>query len=162
MWRIFSSPISPWNLVKSKYFFILSFSTLMLVITGTIGFLVFHPSLNEVFALLVMAVFLLVALGAVSLSNGIRGADFTEAPRARMIRQEWSLINLVACLLAAVAILAPFFLFLISTFLSSSADLFPDLYLGLGISAVISAIITAVFIRISINNANGLLTKAEI
>jgi hypothetical protein len=162
MWRIYASPIAPRSLVRSKYFFILFFSILVLVITNVIGFVIFHPPLKTVVAMSLTAVFLVFALGAVSLSNGIRGADFTEAPRARMIRQTWSFINLAACLLAAVAVLAPFFPYLISTFTAISIGTFADLYLGVVVSAIIAAVITGVFIRIALNNAKELIAKAEI
>lgn len=161
VWRIFSSPISPRNLVKSKYFFIVIFSLLILIVTSVIGFLVFKPSTSFASALLLIAVFLSLALGAVSLSNGIRGADFVDAPRARMIRQEWSLINSAACLLAALAVLAPFFPFFISSLMRSSAGIFSNLYVGVAASAIVSIVVTVVFLKISVKNAGNLLSKAE-
>jgi hypothetical protein len=161
VWRIFSSPISPRNLVKSKYFFIVIFSLLILIVTSVIGFLVFKPSTSFASALLLIAVFLSLALGAVSLSNGIRGADFVDAPRARMIRQEWSLINSAACLLAALAVLAPFFPFFISSLMRSSAGILSNLYVGVAASAIVSIVVTVIFLKISVKNARTLLSKAE-
>ena len=161
MWRIFSSPISPKSLIKSKYSFILFFSLMILAVTGVVGFLIFRPSVDVAIAFLSVGVFLSLALGAVSLSNGIRGADFVDAPRARMIRQEWSLINLVACLFAALAVLGPFFPFFLSSFLNSSAGVFSNIYLGAAVSAGIALVIAVIFLKLSVNNARTLLLKGE-
>jgi zinc transporter ZupT len=113
------------------------------------------------------AVFLIFALGAISLSNGIRGADFTETPRARMIHPSRSLINVGACLLAGIAILAPFFPYALSSMLSeimpdSTGVAFLDPLLALVVSAVIAVIFTVIFYRIALKNASELLAKAEI
>jgi hypothetical protein len=161
MWRIYSSPISPKSLVKSKYFFVVFFSLAVLAVTGTVGFVVFHPSLRTVLAALLESVFLVFALGSISLSNGIRGADFTEVPRPRMIRTLWSFINLITCFLAAIAILAPFVPYLLSTFFPSLVQPFMDLYVAVVLSSIIAAVVTLIFYRISVKNAEELLRKAE-
>jgi hypothetical protein len=162
VWRIYSSPISAKSLVKSKYFFIIFFSVLVFAITGTIGFAIFHPSIRALLASSFESFFLVFSLGAISLSNGIRGADFTEVPRARMIRQSWSLINLGACFLAAVAILIPFLPYALSAFASISSGMFVDLYQAAVVSAIIATLLTVIFYRIALKNARNLLTKAEI
>ena len=167
VWRVYSSPISAKNLVKSKYFFIVFFAFIMLAITGTFGSLVYHPSLRATVIASLEAVFLVFALGAISLSNGIRGADFTETPRPRMIHQTWSIINLAACTLGGIAVLAPFFPYVISSTLST---IMPSLSVGAlldplqatVISAIIAVVLTVVFYRIALNNARELLRKAEI
>jgi hypothetical protein len=165
VWRIYASPISARSLVKSKYFFIIFFSLVVLAVTGILGFVIYQPSLRATIVACFEAAFLVFALGTISLSNGISGADFTETPRPRMIRQSASLINLIACLLGGVAILAPFFPYALSSTLST---IFPDLagialdpFLALAVSAVIAVILTVVFYRIAIKNARELLTKAE-
>jgi hypothetical protein len=167
VWRIYASPISAKTLVKSKYFFIIFFSIIVLAITGIFGFIVYHPSLRATVVAYCEAVFLIFALGAISLSNGIKGADFTETPRPRMIHLSWSMINVGVCLLAGVAILAPFFPYAISSMLS---EIMPGLtgvalldpLLALVVSAVIAIILTVIFYRIALKNANELLEKAEI
>jgi hypothetical protein len=166
VWRIYASPISAKTLVKSKYFFIIFFSIIVLVITGIFGFIVYHPSLRATIVAYCEAVFLIFALGAISLSNGIKGADFTETPRARMIRFSRSLINLGTCLLAGVAILAPFFPYALSSMLSEimpdlTVEVFLDPLLALVVSAVIAVIFTVIFYRIALKNASELLAKAE-
>jgi len=165
VWRIYASPISAKTLVKSKYFFIIFFSIIVLAITGIFGFVVYHPSLRATVVAYCEAVFLIFALGAISLSNGIKGADFTETPRARMIRFSRSLINLGTCLLAGVAILAPFFPYALSSMSGVVPALlggaFLDHFLALGISAVIAIVLAVIFYRIALKNAMKLLKKAE-
>lgn len=161
IWRIYSSPISAGGLVKSKYSFLVFFSTIVTIVTSVVGILVFHPSSRAVVVALVESLLLAFALGAVSLSNGIKGADFSELPRPRMMQPKWSLINVVACGLAALAILAPFFPYL---FQFASTTLVPaiDPYQALVISVVIASIITPLAYRLTVRNARELIAKAEI
>ena len=166
VWRIYSSPISAKNLVKSKYFFIIFFSLLVLAITGTIGLVMYHPSLRAAILAPFEAIFLVFALGAISLSNGIAGADFTETPRPRMIRQTTSLLNLGACVLGGLAILAPFFPYVLSSTLSaiipgSAMGSLLDPSQAAIISAIIAVVLTVIFYRINIRKAKELLRKAE-
>jgi len=166
VWRIYASPISAKTLVKSKYSFMIFFSITVLAITGIFGVIIYHPSLRATIVAYCEAGFLAFALGAISLSNGIRGADFIETPRPRMIRLSWSLINLVACLLAGIAILAPFFPYVLSSILS---EVFPGLIgtalfdplLAVIVSAIITVILTIIFYRIALKGARELLAKAE-
>lgn len=165
MWRIYASPVSAKTLVKSKYFFIVLFSIIVLVITGVFGFIIYQPSLQAAIVAYGEAIFLVISIAAISLSNGIKGADFTEIPRPRMIRLSWSLVNLVSCILAGIAILIPFFPYA----LSAMSELLPifagievlDHYLSLMISSVSSVALTLIFYRIAIKNAKDLLGKAE-
>ena len=166
VWRIYSSPISAKNLVKSKYFFIIFFSLVVLAITGTIGLVMYHPSLRDAILAPFEAIFLVFALGSISLSNGIAGADFTETPRPRMIRQTASLLNLVACILGGLAILAPFFPYVLSSALSaiipgSAMGSLLDPSQAAIISAIIAVVLTVVFYRINLKKAKELLRKAE-
>jgi hypothetical protein len=167
VWRIYSSPISARSLVKSKYSFIVLFSLVVLAITGTIGSILYHPTLRTIIIASIVGVFLIFALGAISLSNGIGGADFTETPRPRMIRQRTVYLNLGACALAGLAILAPFFPYVASSVLSAFVpNLFSgwvlDPFLALAVSAVIAIVIAVIFYRITLKNANEFLRKAEI
>jgi hypothetical protein len=165
VWRIYASPISSKSLVKSKYFFIVFFSLLVLVVTGIFGFAVYHPTVLYTIVAGLEAVFLVFALSAISLSNGISGADFTETPRPRMIRVSWSFINLAACLAAGAAVLAPFFPYALSfgsgLLPSLLGGAFLDPFLALVLSAVIAVVLTVIFYRIALKNARELLTKAE-
>ncbi|MCJ7559076.1 ABC-2 transporter permease [Candidatus Bathyarchaeota archaeon] len=161
VWRIYASPVSAKNLVKSKYAFLVFFSLIVLPITGAVGFLIYQPSLRTLLALIAEAGFMVFALGALSLSNGIKGADFTETPRPRMIRTKWGFINLFTCFLAGIAILTPILPYALSVFAPGLISPFIDLYLAVVISAIIAAILTVVFYRVALKNAKELLTKAE-
>jgi hypothetical protein len=76
------------------------------------------------------------------------------------------LINLVSCLVAGIAILIPFFPYVLSSVLS---ELIPSLagigvldpFLALVVSGVIAVVLTVIFYRIAIKNARELLAKAE-
>jgi hypothetical protein len=162
VWRIYSSPLSPKNLVKSKYFFIILFSLLVLAITGIFGILIYHPSLHATIVAFFEPVFLVFALGSISLSNGIKGADFSEAPRPRMIRVKWAIISLIGCFLAAIAVLAPFVPYMLSIIVPNLFVTFIDPYLATVVSGIIAAVITVIFYRVALKNANELLTKAEV
>jgi hypothetical protein len=162
IWRIYFSPVSAKNFVKSKFAFMIFFALIILPITGTVGFFIYQPSLNAVFTLVAEAVFLAFAAGALSLANGIKGADFTEVPRPRMIRPEWSLINLATCAAAALAVLVPLVPYLISVFAPGIIAPLIGLYESILISGVVAAVLTVLFYYMAVGNAKELLTKAEV
>jgi len=162
VWRLYASPLSARNLVKSKYLFIVLFSLLVLAVTGAVGALLYHPSLRATIIAFLEPVFLVFAMGAISLSNGIKGADFTEVPRPRMIRSKWAILSLITCALAALAVLAPFVPYVLSIFMPTLFTAFIDPYLAMVVSGVIAAVITAVFYQVALNNAKELLSKAEV
>jgi hypothetical protein len=166
VWRIYASPISPKNLVKSKYAFLVFFSIAVQILTTAIGIAFFQPSFEIAIVAVLEGVFLILALGSMGLNFGFRGADFTASRRARMIRQEWSLISLIACALAGLAILAPLVPYVLSQFASSflpfSISLGPlELAVSLVISGVIATVVAVIFYRINIGSAKELLRKAE-
>jgi hypothetical protein len=165
VWRIYASPITAKNLVKAKLAFLTVFSVIVMIITSTVGILFYHPSLKVMIVGLIETLFLIAALGPIALTIGFKGADFTATKRARMIRQEWSLISLVVCAVAALGILAPLIPYVLSTFISSfisiSAPNITDLMLPVAISGVIAVVISVVFYRVDINSAKELLRKAE-
>jgi hypothetical protein len=161
VWRIYSSPISAENIVKSKYFFIVFFSILVTAVTGVVGVAVFHPSVKAILIGLTESLLLVFTLGAVSLANGIKGADFTELPRPRMIRTEWRFINMIACFIVAIAILIPFIPYAVTSILLRSAQSALALYEVVIISVVIAVVVTFVAYKLALKNARELLTKAE-
>jgi len=75
VWRIYASPVSAKSLVKSKYFLIVLFGLIVLAITGTAGAVLFTMSLKATVLAIFEAVFLVFALGAVSVTCGIKGAS---------------------------------------------------------------------------------------
>ncbi len=165
VWRIYASPISPKNLVKSKMFFLTALSILVLLVTVTAGTLFYHPSIRMVITGFIEGLLLILALGSIGLAIGFKGADFTVSRRARMIRQKWSLISLGVCSIAGLAILAPIIPYVISSLLSSLFPMGPisnlNLAVSLAISAVIATVITAIFYKVNINSATELIRKAE-
>jgi hypothetical protein len=162
VWVIYISPVSAKDFIRSKYAFMLLFSLIMLPITTAVGFILFQPSIRATSVLVLESIFLAFAIGTVSLSNGIKGADFNEVPRPRMVRPEWGIINFLVCAGVAVAILLPFIPYAVSIFIGNSANPFIDLYVATAISGVIAAVVTGVFYSIAVGNARELLRKAEI
>jgi len=167
VWRIYSSPLSAQGLVKSKYFLTIFFALIVLLITGIFGIVFYNPSFRATAIAFSEAVFLVFTLGAISLSNGISGADFTETPRPKLVRQSTSLLNLVECLLVGIAVLAPFIPYIVSSTISAfmpsvNFGAILDPALAAIISAVISVVLTAFFYRVSLRKARKLLAKAEI
>jgi hypothetical protein len=160
VWRIYASPISPRSLIKSKYFFVIFFSVIILLISGTIGVLFYHPSLQETIIGFLETIFVAFAVGAVSLAVGLKGPDFSQTRRARMIRQSWSLIGVIVSALVGGAVLAPLAPFAIISFFGGAA--FYSLIVGVIISAIITSVITIIFYRINIGLARDLLRKAEV
>jgi hypothetical protein len=162
IWRIYFSPISASSYVKGKYAFMLFFALIILPITGTIGFFIYHPSINTLLTFVSESIFIAFTVGVLSLANGIKGADFNEVPRPRMIRTEWSLINMIACAVVALVVVIPLVPYAISTFIGIHLGIFLELYPSLIISGIISTVLTVVFYKMAVGNAQELLTKAEV
>jgi hypothetical protein len=161
IWRIYFSPISAKNYVKSKYAFMLFFAIIIMPITSIVGFFIYHPAPGTMFTLIAESVFVVFAVGALSLANGIKGADFNEVPRPRMIRAEWSIINLLTCAAAGLAVLAPLLPNVI-TDVTGIQFTFLALYQAVIISGVIAAVLTVIFYQVAVSNAKELLTKAQV
>jgi hypothetical protein len=162
VWRIYSSPISPQNLVKSKYSFSAFFSILVTLVTEVIGVALFHPSFRASVVGLAESLLLVLALGALSLAIGIVGADFTELPRPRMIRPVWSLINFIICALAGLIVLSPLVPVALSRLAPTFVPSLIDPYYAVLISSVIAFITAFVGYRVALRNARDLLNKAEV
>jgi len=163
VWHFFSSPITARSLVKCKYAFIVIFSCVVTLVCGVVGILVMCPSPDITVALLIESILLIFALGAVSLGAGIEGADFTEVPRARMVRPLTSFVTMLLCLVLASAIFSPLLLHAVTMEYIPIPVPLPkiDLYVAVSISAVIAAVIAFVFYRIALKNAEKFLIKAE-
>jgi hypothetical protein len=165
VWLFFSSPINARSLVKCKYAFVIILSFVAMLACGFIGILVAHPSLNTAIALLIESALLIFALGAVSLGAGIKGADFAEAPRPRMVRPLTAFIYIPICLLLAAAIFSPLLIYAVATGYIPTLMSTPlpkiYLYIAVSISAVIAIFVTFVFYRVALKNAETFLIKAE-
>ncbi len=162
VWRIYASPITPKSLVKSKTFFLTFFSIIVLFISGSVGIVFYHPNLIETIAAFLEGFFVLLAVGIVALTIGFKGPDFSQTRRARMVRQEWSIIGLVVCAIIGISVLAPL---VVSVGLSLFTGGFIDtsnLAISVAISGVVSLVISAFFYRMNINFAENFLRKAEV
>jgi hypothetical protein len=156
------SPVSAKNFVKSKFAFMLFFALVVLPITGMVGYFIYQPSINTIVVLIVESIFVAFAAGSLSLANGIKGADFNEVPRPRMIRGEWSIINMLTCGVIALVVLLPLAPHVIMSFVGMNIGFFLDLYPALIVSGVIAAVLTVIFYKLAIGNAKELFTKAEV
>jgi hypothetical protein len=169
VWYIYSSPISAGSLVKAKYFFATLFSFAITLVCSLIGVLLTSPSLQILAIGLTEAILLIFSLGMVSLTFGIRGADFREFPRPRMIRPLWSFINGIVCILLALTIVSPIIPYglkiLFETMQASAAISIPlsesYLYAALPLSGIIALVVTYLFYRQAVENAEEFLLKAE-
>jgi len=162
VWRIYASPITPKNLVKSKAFFLTIFSMIILLISGSVGVVFYHPNLQETIAAILEGFFVLLAVGSVALAVGFKGPDFSQTRRARMVRQEWSLIGLVVCAVVGAAVAVPLVVSVGLALFTGGAIILSNIAIGVFISAVVSLGITIVFYRVNIGLATDFLKKAEV
>jgi hypothetical protein len=163
IWRIYASPINAKNLVKSKYFFTILFGLIILAITGTLGTLIYKPTITLLSIAIIEALFLIIALGTISLNMGLRGADFIEIPKPRMIRPTWMIISMITCFFTALAILAPLTLSILPLILEPFGINLPNInpFITVAISGIITAAITGFFYKFTIDDAKDFLQKAE-
>jgi len=161
VWRIYASPISAKSLVKSKTFFLLMFSTIILLLSGTIGVVFYQPSLQVAITAFLEGFFVLLAVGIVALTIGFKGPDFSQTRRARMVRQEWSLIGFVVCSIVGLCVLAPLLLLVgLQLFIGGSINFF-NLTISVGLSAAISLGVSIVVYRINLGVAADFLKKSQ-
>lgn len=167
IWYIYASPISVKGLVKAKFFFAVLFSFAVTLVCFFASAILLAPSPRTAGICLTEAILLTFSLSMVSLSFGIKGADFREFPRPRMIRPLWFFINIIVCILMALAVISPMIpyglkIFSIQIPIQISISL-PEsyLYAALPLSIVIASGITYVFHKIALKNAEELLSKAE-
>jgi hypothetical protein len=162
VWRIYSSPISAKNLVKSKYFFMSFFSIIIVLISGALGIFLYRTAWTISIAIFLESLLLVMAVGAVALSIGFKGPDFSQSRRTRMVRQEWSLIGLVVCSIVGLAVLAPLIFSVGLALLFGGAIVQSNLAISIVVSAAISLTICIVIYRINIGLAEEFLRKAEV
>jgi hypothetical protein len=162
VWHLYSSPISAKSLVKCKYAFILILSFVVMLMCSVVGILLVQPSLDVTFALLIESVLLILALGTVSLTAGIKGADFTEVPRPRMVRPLTVFSYGPLCLILASVILSPLLLSAVSLGLVPFPLPLPtiDLSFAVTVSAAIAITVAFVFYKIALKSAKQFLIKA--
>ncbi|MGB9854495.1 MAG: hypothetical protein ACPLRY_06805 [Candidatus Bathyarchaeales archaeon] len=166
IWFIHSLPISAKSFVKAKYAFIVLFSLAVILVCSFAAIVIMAPSIRAIIIGALESVFLAFAIGMVSLVCGIKGADFQELPRPRMIRPLWSFINMAVCAVTGLGIIAPmipygFQRILQSTFMMPS--LLPSYYpyVALPISGAIAFTITYIAYKLALSNAEELLRRME-
>lgn len=161
VWHFFSSPVSAGSLLKCKYAIVTSFSFLVTAICSVIGIVVFQPSSKVIAVSLVESALLIIALTMVSIESGIRGADFVEIPRPRMIRPLTAFASFILCSIVGLVILAPLLPHVASKIgLPITLAQF-DLYISLVASGLIASVITYIFYRLALKRAKDFLISAE-
>lgn len=168
---IFSMPIDAKTLVRAKYTFTVLLSLTTALICSLIGVLVCKPSLKTLLLSVSETVFLIFSLGMISISFSIKGPDFRELPRPRMIQPIWGIISFLTCFFIGLIETLPVIPFLLIRFLELSEFNFPFwtfssvpeiyFYIGLSISGVIAFAVTHSFYRFALENAKKFLVHAE-
>jgi len=169
VWHVYSSPTDARSLVRAKYYFTTLFSLAVTLTCSAISVVVWTPSARLIIPSVVEAVFLIFSLSMISLSFGIRGADFRELPRGMRIRPKWGLVNGLLCIVLAAAIFSPIIPyavnFLFEAIQSPTKIVLPVpeayIYVALPVSGVIASAVTYAFHRIAMKNAENLLISAE-
>ena len=168
VWYIYSSPIDAGSFVKAKYAFTALFSFAVMAACSITGFAFWIPSAKTAIVSVAEAVFLIFSLSMVSLSFGIKGADFREFPRPRMIRPKWAIINGFTCLVSALAIISlviPYALSFIAQIVPSIkmsiAPLEAYLFAALPASGILASAVAYTFYRFALKNAEEFLVNAE-
>jgi len=121
----------------------------------------FQPSAKIIAVSLIESVLLIVSLAMVSIESGIRGADFVEIPRPRMIKTWTAVTSFIICSIVGLAILAPLLPHVavkmgIPIYLGQF-----DLYISLVASALIASVIAYAFYRLALKRAKDFLINAE-
>jgi hypothetical protein len=174
VWFLYSCPVDAKALVKAKYLFTILFSLVVTLVCSIVGAVLVFPSATMALISL-LSIFLIFSLGMVSLSFGIKGADFREFPRPRMIKPLWGLINIIVCLIVSIIVVSPIIPYILNLVLQSrQASLklplwsgnfmsLPEYYhyVALLVSGVISSVIVYVFYRLAVGNAEELLARVE-
>jgi hypothetical protein len=134
---------------------------IILLLSGTIGVIFYQPSLQVAITAFLEGFFVLTAVGIVALTIGFKGPDFSQTRRARMVRQEWSLIGLVVGAVVGASVLAPLLLSVgLSLFTGGNINT-SNLAISVGISAAISLGISIVVYRINLGIAADFLKKSQ-
>lgn len=168
VWYIHSSPIDARSLVRAKYAITVLLSFAAMAVSSIIGYAFFALSASLAILSVAEAIFLILSMSMVSLSFGIRGADFRELPKPRMIRTKWAIIGVLTCLVLAAVIISPGILyalnFIIQTAPTVKASVLSSeacLFAALSASGILASAITYEFYRIAIKYAEEFLANPE-
>ena len=168
VWYIYSSPIDARSLVRAKYAITVLLSFAAMVVSSMIGYAFFASSASVAILSVAEAVLLILSISMVSLSFGIRGADFRELPKPRMIRTKWAIIGGLTCLVLAAVTVLPGILYALSFIIqivpTVKALIFPSevyLFAALSTSGILAFAITYEFYRTAIKYAEEFLASPE-
>ncbi|MEM2947108.1 MAG: hypothetical protein QXN96_02585 [Candidatus Bathyarchaeia archaeon] len=166
IWLVNSMPISAKSFVRAKYAFIALFSLIVILVCSAATYFILAPSIRALFIAALESIFLAFALGMVSLFCGIRGADFQELPRLKMVKPLWSLLNMAVCALVGLLIIGPMLPYGFQRIFQSffvTVSLLPSYYpyIALPISGIIALAITYVAYKLALNSAEKLLQSIE-
>jgi hypothetical protein len=166
IWLVHSMPISAKSLVRAKYAFITLFSLIMIFACSFAAYLILAPSIRALLIATLESTFLAFALGIVSLVCGIKGADFQELPRLKMVKPLWGLINMLICAIVGLLILGPMIPYGFQRIFQSffvTASMLPSYYpyIALPISGIIAFVTICVTYKLALNSAEELLQSIE-
>lgn len=153
LWVLTSSSLSPRSYVRGKLFFVASLSVLTGLLCVIAGYLLFVPTGRMAVTGIWESAIMACAVAMISIYSGIIGADFREAPRPRMVRPEWALINMVVCIVAGLLVVSPVIAYgIATTFMGINA---PGslLYVAWALSGVIALSIAYVSYKLAVNGA---------
>ncbi|MBC7091927.1 MAG: hypothetical protein H5T50_08505 [Nitrososphaeria archaeon] len=159
-WYIRASPVSAKSFVKAKYSFTIIFSVIVALVCALAAIVFGIPSTKVLFVGLLESIFSIIALSMIGLVSGIKGADFREKPRPRMIRPEWSIINFIAAIIVELAIVAPLLPYAIKPILQFHIPEY-YFYLALFLSGAVALTATYIAYPIALKSAKELLMKQE-
>ncbi len=153
LWVLSSSPLTPKNFIRGKFVFTGMLSMLIALLCAIAGFFLFSPSARMAATGIWEAFILIGAVAMVSLFSGVKGADFRESARMRMVRAEWSLLNTVICMVAAFFILSPVIAYGVATTFAGVQLTGLYLYVSWAISGAIAIAIAYVVYGIAVKSA---------
>ncbi len=153
MWVLSGSPLSPGNYVRGKYFF----SGMICILTGLLcaaaGYFLFAPSFRMAATGVLEILLMTGAIVMVSMFSGVAGADFREGPRPRIVRPEWSILNMVLCTIVGLLVLLPVMVYGVSTTLMGVQVPGVFLYGSWALSGVIAMTVIYIVYRMTVKNA---------
>lgn len=153
LWVLTSSSLSPRSYVRGKFFFAASLSILTGLLCVIAGYFLFAPTGRMAATGVWEAAIMACAVAIVSIYSGIAGADFREAPRPRMVRPEWALINMVICVIAGLLVVSPVIVYGVAvTFIGINVP-GSFLYVAWALSGAIALTIAYVSYMLAVNGA---------
>jgi hypothetical protein len=153
LWVLTSSSLSPRSYVRGKFFFAASLSVLTGLLCVMAGYFLFAPTGRMAVTGVWEAAIMACAVAMVSIYSGIAGADFREAPRPRMVRPEWALINMVVCIVAGILVVSPVIVYGVAVMFIGINAPGSFLYGAWALSGAIALTIAYVSYKMAINGA---------